>query len=154
MWCKKLRATYKSEQAANATATATPAKKHGRYPRIKKEQISKLENIGFEWDVTAYWWRRKFDKLRAYATEPGCGVNDYFTQMKNQLQTKSVGTHLAQKNVTYGQSLSNWCEKLRAARKNEQIIMNGDVGTKRGNHRISKSQIEMLESINFEWERN
>lgn len=133
-WCEGQRKAYRNEQS-----------------RMTKPRISKLKRIGFKWDSpSVYWWKRNYHKLRAYALEDNCNVNDYGSKMKRQLQTKNFGSHVAEKNQEYGQELSKWCEKQRKAYRNERSLL--DHGVKTSGLRISKKQIASLKRIGFTWD--
>lgn len=117
--------------------------------RISDKQIAKLEGIGFEWDISAYLWSCNFDKLRAYKKEESCNVNDGISKMKQQLQTQSFGTHVANIGHPYG-TLGRWCMGQKAAKKNmAKLALNA--GASVGSARISDAQIARLEGIGFEW---
>jgi len=115
VWCSNVRQAYK-------------AIKEGGNPsyRLSKTDIQRLENAGFEWNLS-----KKFDErlkdLMAFKAECGhCNVP----------QTKS-------RNKKY-YSLGNWCGKMRQSYK---AIKEG------GNppYRLSKADIQRLENAGFEW---
>ena len=86
--------------------------------------------------------------LRAYTREEGCSITDGQSQMRTQTQTQSFGTHKAQRGEMYTQ-LGKWCSVQKIAKKNmDKIAMKIKP---KGSSRISKEQIEILDSIGFKW---
>lgn len=95
-------------------------------------------------------WQKNYDMLRAYALEPGCSVNDGLSKIKKQLQTRSIGCHVASKNTEYSPSLARWCKTQRTAYRFEKSRSTRSL--KKFSARISRVHITKLENIGFVWD--
>jgi hypothetical protein len=142
-WCRTQRKAFKNEHHIAVHGV----KNKIANVRISEARIAQLEEVGFAWDASAYWWYRNFNILQAYGMEAGCTVNDNRSKMKKQRQSKSFGTHVANKNEEYGLRFASWCYSQRNAFKNEQSL--AETGVKISGSRISMGQMNKLKSIGF-----
>jgi hypothetical protein len=127
-WCYKVRRTRKLQKEGREKSRYT-------YEWLSEAQIESLDNIGFVWEndrqdsLLTQCFEKKIEQLKAYKAKFGhCMVT----------QTKSV------ENMPYA-ALGQWCGRMKRARRR---IEEGLAPA----NRLSKDQIEMLESIGFSWE--
>jgi hypothetical protein len=115
-WCRDMRQSYK-----NIKEGGTP-----KYYQLSKANMKRLENAGFEWNLSKTFDERLKDLMSFKAEFGHCNVPR--PQSRNH-------KHL---------SLGNWCNDMRKAYK---AIKEG----RSTDRKLSKANIQRLENAGFEW---
>lgn len=109
--------SYVDEDGVELGKWANVQKRMYRKGKLSKEQIEKLEAVGFVWNNYDDWWMRKFKEAKAYYEEHG---------------------HLsivAEYSNEHGTSLNRWLSSNKAEYDKD------------GHGKLSSKQVELLESI-------
>jgi hypothetical protein len=99
--------------------------------KLSKDQIEILDALGFHWNIKTITSDKRIEELRAFMAKFGhCNVT----------VSKSAA------NKPY-KSLGLWCEKVRQSQRLRKE------GKPRNKYNLSKSQIESLNALGFQWEK-
>jgi hypothetical protein len=106
------------------------AKKKQKNGNITDDQIRKLDDIHFIWDIPSFTWNKYYNALKQFKQNNG-------SHMSPAQSYKSTITHEDGRKETL--SLGKWCSRQRQAKK------------KKGNRNITDDQIRKLDDIHFIW---